>query len=778
MGIVKSIFSRKKSKQEKPEPAVAAIMAGEPPVTKLMMLMPDASGIATYQLHTFVTAKQAEDYLDCFLRGDIQEGTIMFWGLTWTPSDNGNQNVQAEPVVLIRDAKRPGLVYTFSFTDIDSAYDFVRHEMKAGLDLARTAVFWAAPAEATANHWGEITVTPSRPPEREPAPNGGAPAAAPEPLAAPEHDEPRETELHVDDTPPVRLPELVSAEADAVDEPETIDDSEPADEPARKAVGDLDVMKVINILTAKDLRAPSIQPQPNNMPDGVEDAAGEYSDAANGVAHAADETMHVDLSDVFARRDDSETLATIDDFRSREGRETNGLHVADESLIQALDKPVSGIVTAWSNIGSAIDEAIDAYVARRVSATISWRRLTRSLAAAVRYRMFVTWRIISRALAAGAAIQAERERALAEAWRNSARAIYQVAEIRSGRRARRLAWANISWTLEEAIFAARLQQKRAISRVWFNTAGALASAANRKLSIQRRIRTVWRRLAIGTLDAARAQEQHRARVLFAWTSTGKALTDAVEAMYRHQRVVFAWASTGIALNEYIAAKLPHDGLVAAWTRLAAATVEAAEATARHNGIVRAWRRLAIQTLIAADLQARHEAAVNAWANASEALFTGAAEKVRLDGLAAAWQTATNALRDFAGALMRHNGMIAAWHAIAIAFGAAIAAKVYRDRCVAIWDAVAIAIADALPHKRKELGVIKAWHNAMRALSEAAVAEAQLLIEQAGLNDRRMKRVNSAILEAKGREAASVTGAGPRRAQKRKRRKSQPKGARA
>ncbi len=853
MGIVKSIFSRKRSKQEEAEPAAAAIMSCEPAVTKLMMLMPDASGIAAYQLHTFVTARQAEDYLGSVLRGDIQEGTIMFWGLTWTPSDNGNQDVEAEPVVLIRDAKRPGLVYTFSFTDIDSAHDFVRHEVKAGLDLAQTAIFWAAPAEATVDHWGQITVTPSRLPAREPAPNGGAP----EPLVAPEHDESNRTELHIDETSPVRLPEFVSDEPDAAHEPEAVS------EPARKAVDDADISKVINILEARGLRAPSSPPQPNDEPEGVEDTADEPSDAGNGVAHVGDEAMHIDLSDVFGRGRDPETLTTIEDFRSHEGRETNGLDATDESLIEALYEPVSGIVAAWSNIGFAIDEAIDAYVARRVSATISWRRLTRSLAAAARFRMFVTWRIISRALAAGAAIQAERESAIAEAWRNAARAIYQVAESKSGRRAMRLAWANISWTLEEAIYAARLQQKKASARVWFNAAGALAGAARKKDSMQRGLRTAWRRLAVEALDAANAQELHRARAVFAWTSIAKSLTDAVEAMYRHERIVFAWDSTGIALNEYIAAKLQHDGLVAAWTRLAAAIEEAAEATARHNGIIRAWRLLAIETLIAADLQVKREAAINAWTNASEALFAGAAAKIRLDGLVAVWRAASNALHDFADAQMRRNGMISAWHslacaladgaranlklknliqawrnvanacrsaarahvarqksrrkswarlttafadvgvasrrrdaaivawdAIAIALGGAIAAKIYHDRCVAIWNALAIAIADALPLRRRELGAIKTWHNAMLALSEAAVAEAQVRIAEAGLNNRRMKRVNAAILKAKGREAASVASeaaeqavkvargaiAGPRRAQKRTRRQSQPKGA--
>ena len=249
MGIVKNLFFRKGSQKE---PAVAT-MPCQPATTKLMMLMPDASGIASYQLHTFVAASEAEAYLVSILRGDVQEGTIMFWSLTWQPSDNGHREVEAEPVVLIRDPSRPGLVYTFSFVDLDSAYDFVRHEMKAGLDLAQTAIFWAVPAEATANHWGEITVTPSRPPTREPASNSGAPLPAPTPFVAPDHDEPNGTELHIDEKPPVRLPELVPDEPDAADalaaadEPETVSEPEAAEEPAHKAIDDADIPNVIDI---------------------------------------------------------------------------------------------------------------------------------------------------------------------------------------------------------------------------------------------------------------------------------------------------------------------------------------------------------------------------------------------------------------------------------------------------------------------------------------------------------------------------------------------------
>lgn len=214
MGIVDSLFPRKAIKEK--EEAAVVTAPSEPAGAKLMMLMPDASGIATYKLHTFASAIQAEAYLQSILRGEIQEGTIMFWGLTHLPPDDINPDVAAEPVVLISDPSRPGLVYTFSFVDLDSAYDFVRHEMKSGVHLAQTAIYLAAPAEVTADGWGQINVTPSRPPARQPASNSVAISAALTRFVARGDDEPRGTRLHTDETPTVRRPDPVPAEPEAV----------------------------------------------------------------------------------------------------------------------------------------------------------------------------------------------------------------------------------------------------------------------------------------------------------------------------------------------------------------------------------------------------------------------------------------------------------------------------------------------------------------------------------------------------------------------------------
>ncbi len=528
MGIVKSLFSRNGTKEDPAaEPAVATIPR-EPAVTKLVMLMPDASGIATYQLHTFATAAEAESYLKSILRGEIQEGTIIFWGLTRPPAADSDDAVKAEPVVLIRDPKRPGLVYTFSFVDLDSAHDFVRHEMRAGLDLAQTTIFWAAPAEATANEWGEITVTPDNPPTAAPAEDRTPSMAAPEPFAAPDHDEPNRIDPHLDVPPPVSLPELRDsarpervAGPEPVDEPETVSKPEVTAAPAHRAIEAVDISNIINILEARGLRATSSPPQTIRQPEAPAEG-GDRPDAppqaGNGTAHD-EETMHVDLSDVYGAARDRGTVTALEDFRRRrEGREANGTDAAPEAQTEATAAPddtASGIVAAWSNIAAAIDEAIDARVAQRVAATIIWRRLTRAFAAAASVRMILTWRSIAQALSDAAALRTARERAFAKAWRNGTRALHQAAESKSGLRARRLAWANISWTLEEAVYAARLSQRRAVARGWATAGAALAVAARKKDSLDRGLRIAWPRLA-AAIEVAAAEHMRRAGILWAW----------------------------------------------------------------------------------------------------------------------------------------------------------------------------------------------------------------------------------------------------------------------
>jgi len=109
---------------------------------------------------------------------------IAFWALTRDPNSDGRRTV-AEPLLVIRDARKPGVVYPFSFTDAESAYDFIRKEIEHGLELWQVALYWAVTIHASVDSQGKSSVSPSVPPP-------GAPATAPAPAELAQHLPPME----------------------------------------------------------------------------------------------------------------------------------------------------------------------------------------------------------------------------------------------------------------------------------------------------------------------------------------------------------------------------------------------------------------------------------------------------------------------------------------------------------------------------------------------------------------------------------------------------------
>lgn len=155
MGIMQSLRKRDRHTEGVVAPKKTAAEA-----TPLMFLLPDAQGIATYQLHKFPSARAAEIFVDVTLRGQANEGAVIFWAVTWQPTADHN----AEPLVLIRDTDFP-IVYLFSFADLNSCHDFIRHEMTRGLKLHQVMVYWAVPARVEADFWGRAAVTPPAAPQ-------------------------------------------------------------------------------------------------------------------------------------------------------------------------------------------------------------------------------------------------------------------------------------------------------------------------------------------------------------------------------------------------------------------------------------------------------------------------------------------------------------------------------------------------------------------------------------------------------------------------------------
>ena len=159
MGIMQSLRKRDGRKSQAGATATIALRRAAETPPQLMLLMPDAIGIAAYQLNQFPSAKAAEFFLDSTLRGHAPEGSVMFWALTWQPT----ADAATEPLVLIRDASKP-IIYPFSFSDIDSAFEFVRHEMQRGLHLSQVMIYWAVPAHIEIDFWGRSTIQPAEAP--------------------------------------------------------------------------------------------------------------------------------------------------------------------------------------------------------------------------------------------------------------------------------------------------------------------------------------------------------------------------------------------------------------------------------------------------------------------------------------------------------------------------------------------------------------------------------------------------------------------------------------
>lgn len=114
------------------------------PGPPLKVLIPDPSDPSSYEPHTFADAIDATAFFDHRFQGRIEPGVVSFWALQREP-DDATAAAQAEPVVIIGDGARPGIVYSFSFEDIDSAMKFLRKEFALGLDLGCAEVYYAMP---------------------------------------------------------------------------------------------------------------------------------------------------------------------------------------------------------------------------------------------------------------------------------------------------------------------------------------------------------------------------------------------------------------------------------------------------------------------------------------------------------------------------------------------------------------------------------------------------------------------------------------------------------
>lgn len=128
----------------------------------LIMLVADASGAASYRVHAYRDTEPAKTFLEYWFPKACDTGVITFWALTGEPDTAPDINV--EPMVLVRDAAKPGVIYPFSFVDMDSAQAFARQEVEKGLGLESILIYWAVSVQAEIDDWGDMQMSPLSPP--------------------------------------------------------------------------------------------------------------------------------------------------------------------------------------------------------------------------------------------------------------------------------------------------------------------------------------------------------------------------------------------------------------------------------------------------------------------------------------------------------------------------------------------------------------------------------------------------------------------------------------
>ena len=129
---------------------------------QLMVLVNDASGRASFKTHVFDDAESATEWVRYWFPIEAQDGITAFWAMTELPE--GGTDSGAEPLVMVRDTSRDGVVYLFSFVDIDSAQAFLRDEVERGTNPDAMLLYWAVQVKREIDRWGKLTLTPSTPP--------------------------------------------------------------------------------------------------------------------------------------------------------------------------------------------------------------------------------------------------------------------------------------------------------------------------------------------------------------------------------------------------------------------------------------------------------------------------------------------------------------------------------------------------------------------------------------------------------------------------------------
>jgi len=152
---------------QKPDPDVEDTAHALPDLPPLVLLSDDAAGPFVRRMTFFADAAAASEHVDFWYPPEHRDRLIAFWALPHKPAEREDGRVEAEALVLVRDHRDPELVSPFSFTEVTAALDFIRHEMRRGLDPSLVLLLWAAPAAIETTVFGDVRVVPERAPKME-----------------------------------------------------------------------------------------------------------------------------------------------------------------------------------------------------------------------------------------------------------------------------------------------------------------------------------------------------------------------------------------------------------------------------------------------------------------------------------------------------------------------------------------------------------------------------------------------------------------------------------
>jgi hypothetical protein len=675
MGIIQSL---RKREGRKPHARATVKMvprrsAETPP--QLMLLLPDAASVAAYQLNQFPSAKAAEFFQDSSLRGSGPKGSVMFWALTWQPT----ADAATEPLVLIRDTSKP-IVYPFSFSDIDSAFEFVRHEMHRGLHLSQVMIYWAVPAHIEVDFWGRSTIQPAEPP----------------------------ASLTVIST---SFAEPVFSSDAAI---KTVTSPSPAIEgQGAHYLADDDIAETVR----QAEQAASKSPQP-----------------AAPVADGRVVPMPVPgPSSRKSKKQKTTEGSPLIDFPSasqkvQEGRLARAAITAwrnfSLAVDEALDVYVARQVTtklAWNRITRALGQAMDvrkqteieaaerkaleeAEEARRETALAEEARQAAARAAAKqatakeaakRHALTLASQNGATALSESAHIVCRRA-TIADSWANATVAIAAAAGSVNAAKVMRKAWLNAAWTLEEAAFAYALEAKSRAIRAWrFATLG-IAEAAEEHIAREKALRLAWLNACRAIGEAHRVSIARRRMFEEAWSESATQIRAAVLAWRRLIRARTALNNFSMAIEEALEAKAYREEMIHAWDAIINGVLSAA--AAKHCS----------------------DRAITAWGNIAFALEAVGRAKIARDAAIGAWANGSLAIGEMLHAFLVQRTLIRFWQNAGRAFAEAVAVHLFKQQSIAGWTTASISIKAAL------------------------VADALLRINQAGLDKEHMSGVEKAV----------------------------------